>query len=54
LIAQAKTGTGKTSAFLIPAMQKLIALQKEGKAGLGRNNPGIGVIIVSPTRELAL
>ena len=45
-MAQAKTGTGKTLAFLIPAIQTLL------------NNPDPGqaftsILILSPTRELA-
>jgi superfamily II DNA/RNA helicase len=46
LIASAQTGTGKTCAFLIPAIERLI---KEGKP------KGIGprVLILVPTRELA-
>ena len=45
LVAQARTGTGKTIAFLIPAMQK----ESKMRAGQG----GIGVLILAPTRELA-
>lgn len=44
LIACAETGTGKTAAFLLPVIQKLNS----------RNKPGIRVLIVAPTRELAL
>ncbi len=42
LIGCAETGTGKTAAFLLPAIQKLIE----------RNKPGIRVLVVAPTREL--
>lgn len=44
VMARAKTGTGKTMAFLIPAIEALC-----------RNPPskGISVLILSPTRELA-
>ncbi|PRP78120.1 hypothetical protein PROFUN_13922 [Planoprotostelium fungivorum] len=44
-LAQAKTGTGKTIAFLIPAIQNII---KRGPV------PGISTLIISPTRELAM
>jgi len=54
LLAQAKTGTGKTIAFLLPTIQKLVALKASGRAGQGRNNPGISCLIISPTRELAI
>lgn len=42
LLAQAKTGTGKTLAFLIPAIQSV-----------NKSTRGIKILIISPTRELA-
>ncbi|KAJ1676969.1 hypothetical protein EV182_007157, partial [Spiromyces aspiralis] len=52
MIIKAKTGTGKTLAFLIPAIESLLAkyatYDEPHKAG--RN---IGILVVSPTRELA-
>lgn len=44
ILATAQTGTGKTLAFLVPIMEKLLA------------NPGKGIqaIVLVPTRELAL
>lgn len=47
ILAAAKTGAGKTLAFLIPAIEMLV------KCAYKPRN-GTGVIIVSPTRELAL
>lgn len=46
-LAQAKTGTGKTIAFLLPAIQSLINKNRQG-------NSGISVLVISPTRELAM
>jgi ATP-dependent RNA helicase DDX6/DHH1 len=43
ILARAKNGTGKTASFLIPALQKLDTEKK-----------GIQVLILTPTRELAL
>jgi ATP-dependent RNA helicase RhlE len=43
IIACAETGTGKTAAFLLPVLQKLI----EGK------QTGTAVLVLAPTRELA-
>ncbi|MBD0327540.1 MAG: DEAD/DEAH box helicase [Pyrinomonadaceae bacterium] len=43
LIGCAETGTGKTAAFLLPIIQRLGA----------RERPGIRVLILAPTRELA-
>ncbi|KAI9744832.1 MAG: hypothetical protein M1818_001757 [Claussenomyces sp. TS43310] len=47
-LAQAKTGTGKTIAFLLPAIQTLINRKRQ------RKNPGISLLVISPTRELAM
>jgi superfamily II DNA/RNA helicase len=43
LIATAQTGTGKTGAFIIPIMERV----------LQSNRDGVKALIVSPTRELA-
>jgi len=43
LIGLAQTGTGKTAAFVLPILQRLLA------SPLGR----VGALIISPTRELA-
>ena len=42
--ATAITGSGKSAAFLVPIVQKLIKI---------RNHPGPKALIMSPTRELA-
>jgi ATP-dependent RNA helicase RhlE len=44
VLATAQTGTGKTLAFLIPIMEKL----------LERPTPGIAALVLGPTRELAM
>jgi ATP-dependent RNA helicase RhlE len=44
VLATAQTGTGKTLAFLLPMMEKLIA----------RHVPGVRALILVPTRELAM
>lgn len=46
-LAQAKTGTGKTIAFLLPAIQTLINRNR-------RPGSGISLLVISPTRELAM
>ena len=43
---QAKTGTGKTVAFLLPAIQKVLTTTTK--------NGQVAILILSPTRELAL
>lgn len=45
LIASAQTGTGKTAAFLLPVINKLLSNHNEGK---------IGALVIVPTRELAI
>ena len=47
LVASANTGTGKTAAFVLPALQKLKTPRTPG-------NFGPRVLILSPTRELAI
>jgi ATP-dependent RNA helicase RhlE len=44
VIGCAETGTGKTAAFLLPIIQNLSA----------KKRPGIRVLVLAPTRELAL
>ena len=45
VIAQAKTGTGKTAAFALPLLQIVLR---------GVRGAGVGALVVAPTRELAL
>jgi ATP-dependent RNA helicase MSS116 len=47
VLAQAKTGTGKTIAFLLPALHSLLTQTSLPKGQ-------VGILILSPTRELAL
>jgi ATP-dependent RNA helicase RhlE len=48
LIATAQTGTGKTLAFVLPLLEKLLATPREGA------KDGIAGLILTPTRELAI
>jgi len=50
LIACAETGTGKTAAFLLPILQRLIVRGDTGAAAMGRTT----VLVLTPTRELAV
>ncbi len=55
LMVKAKTGTGKTLAFLIPSVQRLLAATQEQEAAFvlpGGVDP-VKVIVLSSTRELA-
>src|SRR5690242_20592175 len=44
ILATAQTGTGKTLAFLVPIIEKLLA----------KPLPGVQVLVLAPTRELAM
>jgi ATP-dependent RNA helicase MSS116 len=46
-LVQAKTGTGKTAAFLLPALQNLLAGNQPPRGK-------VGILVICPTRELAL
>ena len=45
LIASAQTGTGKTAAFLLPVIEKLMAMPHDNQ---------VKAMVIVPTRELAL
>jgi ATP-dependent RNA helicase DDX18/HAS1 len=47
VVGAAKTGSGKTLSFVLPAIERLVERKFKPSAG-------VGVLIVSPTRELAL
>ncbi|KAJ1966586.1 hypothetical protein H4R35_006959, partial [Dimargaris xerosporica] len=50
LLVRAKTGTGKTLGFLLPAVEVILANSNKQDLVRGQH---IGALIVSPTRELA-
>ncbi|CAG9998588.1 unnamed protein product [Clonostachys byssicola] len=50
-LVQAKTGTGKTLAFLLPALQTLITNHRNQAE---RGSPAVSLLVISPTRELAM
>ena len=49
VVGMARTGSGKTAAFVVPLLQKLA-----GKRGVGGALGGVRALILTPTRELAL
>src|SRR5262245_1118370 len=60
VLAAAKTGSGKTAAFLRPIAERLLAKNGHGAApdepgedGQGDDRPGIRALVLAPTRELA-
>jgi len=52
VLGRARTGTGKTVAFLLPALQTVIEAHDRDQ-GAKRSADSIRVLIISPTRELA-
>lgn len=46
MVARARTGNGKTLAYLLPALHKILALPKE------KQRAGWQALIFVPTREL--
>lgn len=61
LMACAQTGSGKTAAFLVPTISKLVSKIFKGQLATFRRRPGQGawkatplVLIILPTRELAI
>ncbi len=50
IIATSRTGTGKTLAFLLPSVERLLG----GDLGLYRPGQSIGMVVLAPTRELAI
>jgi DEAD/DEAH box helicase len=50
VLGRARTGTGKTVAFLLPAIQQLLQSAEKGKIG---HFSSIQMLVLSPTRELA-
>ncbi|KAF9887054.1 hypothetical protein FE257_010548 [Aspergillus nanangensis] len=56
VLAQARTGTGKTIAFLLPMMEKILrdrTIEWNATSRWRASDPSIRGIVISPTRELA-
>lgn len=55
LIGCAQTGTGKTAAFLVPIIQRLLTQpRRESSAAAAPGRAGTRVLVLAPTRELAV
>ena len=53
IIGQARTGTGKTLAFGVPMLQRLVVARADAAEGTTRPKAPTGLVVV-PTRELAV
>ena len=58
VLVKAKTGTGKTLAFLVPSVEVLlkerVRVEQANRNSGGQSIPPAKVLVLSPTRELAL
>jgi ATP-dependent RNA helicase DDX5/DBP2 len=56
MISVARTGSGKTLGFLLPAFEKIRLLEKKGVMGNGKNERACSplCVVLAPTRELAM
>ncbi len=54
LIACAETGTGKTAAFVVPTLQKLLTAAAQDEAAQPVRAAKSRVLVLAPTRELAV
>jgi len=52
-VVMARTGSGKTCAFLIPLLEKLLAAKKKAGGGVVGTR-SVKAIVLSPTRELSM
>jgi ATP-dependent RNA helicase RhlE len=52
VVACAETGTGKTAAFVLPLLDRLVG--RRGQAGAGAEAARTRVLVLAPTRELAV
>ena len=51
-MACAQTGSGKTAAFLLPIIHKIIEGNADSNAGAEKQTPQC--VVITPTRELAI
>jgi superfamily II DNA/RNA helicase len=55
LMVSARTGSGKTASFILPALQRVLAARGQAPARRDRGAPqGPRVLVLTPTRELAI
>src|SRR5438552_876583 len=54
LLVSSNTGSGKTAAFMLPALHRLATVARAAQAGAGQRGRGPRLLVLTPTRELAL
>lgn len=53
VLAKARTGSGKTAAYGVPAVQKVLLAKSDTNTSTDAGEQGIRALILVPTRELA-
>jgi superfamily II DNA/RNA helicase len=54
LLVSSVTGSGKTAAFMLPALHRLATVPRAAQAGAGQRGRGPRLLVLTPTRELAM
>ena len=54
VLARAETGSGKTAAFVLPLLERLLRSRKTNKFGQLKRNNNVAIVVLVPTRELAI
>jgi superfamily II DNA/RNA helicase len=54
LMVSSRTGSGKTASFILPALQQVLTARAERAAGSKTKTIGPRVLVLAPTRELAM
>ncbi|WP_416762349.1 DEAD/DEAH box helicase [Roseateles sp. So40a] len=54
LMVSSRTGSGKTASFILPALQQVLNARAERAAGTKTKTIGPRVLVLAPTRELAM
>src|SRR5258706_14136574 len=54
LLVSSQTGSGKTAAFILPGLTRLAAPAPASGAGRGTGGSGPRLLVLAPTRELAM
>lgn len=54
VLARAETGSGKTAAFVLPLLEKLLRSRTTNKFGQLKRNNNVAIVVLVPTRELAI
>jgi superfamily II DNA/RNA helicase len=54
LMVSSRTGSGKTAAFILPALEKILAARGDHQAPQEGQIYGPRVLVLAPTRELAM